>query len=191
MRHGLALAVALLLSGCGFFTRPADRHELEAGAPYWFDYAAERRGAILVPSRGTVRFCAEPSPDIALRQAVDLVAKAETPQGVTASGQAKFSADVIALAGRTQTILFLREALYRLCEQQLNGTVAPDQVAPLFLEILRASSTMAAAQFVSEIRKTSADKLPTVSEALAPAVTLPPAAPIDNAPAEPAQPLAP
>lgn len=102
-----ALAVSLLLvAGCGAFTAPSSRSTLEPDTPYWFEYSAERRGAVLVRWRdGSMRFCAEPAPDVALRQAVDLVARAETPQGISAEAQAKFSADVIALAGRTQAIL--------------------------------------------------------------------------------------
>lgn len=166
---------ALFITGCAWTTSPARQHQLEAGAPYWFDYDAGRRGAVLVPSRGAVRFCAEPSPDIALQQSVNLIARAETPQGISAQGQAKLSADVIAMAGRTQTVVFLREALYRLCEQSLNGNLSQAEIAPLFLKILESSYQIAQAQLASEIRQTPSEKLPAVADALtaAPPVQLP------------------
>ncbi len=165
--------VALSLTGCAWTTSPARQHALEPGAPYWFDYDAGRRGAVLVPSRGAVRFCAEPSPDIALQQSVALLAKAETPQGITTEGSAKFSSDVVAMAGRTQTVVFLREALYRLCEQSLNGNLTQAEIAPLFARILEASYQIAQAQLVSEIRKTPTEKLPAAAEALAPVAPAP------------------
>lgn len=171
--RGLPLIAALLLAGCAWTTSPARQHELEPGAPYWFDYDAGRRGAVLVPSRGAVRFCAEPSPDIALQQSVALLAKAQTPQGITAEGSTTLSSDVVAMAGRTQTVVFLREALYRLCEQSLNGNLTQAEIGPLFAKIIETSFLLSQAQLVSEIRKTPAETLPAAADALAPATPVP------------------
>lgn len=192
MSRPIVCLIALLLSGCATLTSPARRHQLEKGETYWFDYDAGRRGAVLVPYNGRrsgVRFCAEPSPDIALKSTVDLIAKAQTPQGVSAEGSAKISTDAIALAGRTQTVVFLREALYRLCEQSLNGNLTQDQVAPLFGQILETSHKIAQAQLASEISKTPADKLPSVDNALqaAPVSLPPPGGVVQPAPELPAQ----
>lgn len=181
------VAIAATLAGC--VPGAARQHELERGTPYWFDYPPDRRGGVLVPATGAMRLCAEPAADVVLQRAVDLVARVDTPQSISAQGQARYAMDAMALAGRTQTIVFLREALYRLCEQTLNSRLTADQVAPLFLKILETSATLANAQLINEVRQTPAEQLPTVSEALStqpPAVVLPLPAPpsIDHAPAE-------
>jgi hypothetical protein len=166
MRAAISLT-GLLLTGCAAFTPPASHHALEADTPQWFQYSADRRGAVLIRWRnGSMHFCAEPAPDVALRQAIDLAAKAQTPQNITVEAQAKFSTDVLQLAGRTQAILFQREALYRICEAQMNGALREDQVAPLVQQVLQTTATIAAAQFVNEISKTPDDKLPAVADAL-------------------------
>ncbi len=123
-----------------------------------------------------MRFCAEPPPDVALQRSMELLAKADLPQAnVTASGSAKLSADVIALAGRTQSLLFLREALYRLCEQSINGNLSRAEVGQLIAKVLKAGQQIAEAQLVKEIRETPADKLPAVTKALtAPVADMPP-----------------
>lgn len=59
----------VLVSGCASFTSPARKHILEEGKTYWFDYTADRRGAILITKHevGNIAICAEPSPDVALQ----------------------------------------------------------------------------------------------------------------------------
>lgn len=166
MKH-VAIAALLLLGSCAVFTPPAGHSALDPDTPQWFQYSADRRGAVLVRWRnGTMHFCAEPAPDVALRQAVDLVAKAQTPQNISVEAQAKVSSDVVALAGRTTAILFQREALYRICEAAMNGTLREDQVAPLIQQVLQTTASVAAAQLVNEISKTPDDKLPAVADAL-------------------------
>lgn len=163
----ILLTGLLLLTGCAAFTPPSSHRELEANTPYWFEYAADRRGAVLVRWKdGSMRFCSEPAPDVALRQAVDLVAKAQTPQNISGEAQVKFSTDILQLAGRTQAILFQRDALYSICEMTLNGTISREQAGTLTQQVLQTTATIAATQFVSEISKTSDDKLPAVADAL-------------------------
>src|SRR5690348_4956762 len=66
------LALCLLtVTGCANLSGPARRHPLDAKGTYWFDYAADRRGSIMVPTAVTdarpsgVIICAEPAPDVA------------------------------------------------------------------------------------------------------------------------------
>ena len=116
-----------LFTGCATLTRPARVHPLKPNAPYLTDYHASRRGAILLqrPDGKGMMYCAEPSPDVAYNSVLSLVASVQVQNpNVDASTQLNFQQSVVELAQRAETIQFLREALYRLCEQTINGTMS-------------------------------------------------------------------
>lgn len=140
MRLATLLLAALLLAACQNLTPPALKRGISVEKGTWFVYAADRRGATMVPRDASgntgVILCAEPVPDIALENLSKIVAKVTTPQGVSGEGSAEFSSAVIELAGRTQNILFLREAMYRLCEQGMNGFLSREQVAESYVKVL-------------------------------------------------------
>lgn len=71
-------------------------------------------------------FCAEPTPDVGLNAQYEALVElmTKTPVGeVKQKGEVKGNETVKELGGRTQTILFLREAFYRLCEMNLNYSI--------------------------------------------------------------------
>ena len=143
-----SVAIALLAAGCANFTGPARSHKLEAPGDgfYWFDYTASRRGAFLAPAAGKFVMCAEPAPDVALDQTTSLAASIKIPEGADANVKADLASKVVELAGRTQTVLFLREAMYRLCEQAMSGNFAPGEVAKLYEKVLDAAANLAEAE---------------------------------------------
>jgi hypothetical protein len=138
----------MLLTGCATFTRPAQIHPLTPNAPYLADFDASRRGAILLPrpdGKGMM-YCAEPSPDVAYNSVLSLVASVQTQTaGVDASTQLQFQQSVIELAQRTETIQFLRESLFRLCEQGLNGTMSQAAVEQEYDNALKTALALAEA----------------------------------------------
>jgi hypothetical protein len=138
----------LTVFGCASFTSPARERELENNKAHWFDYDATRRGAILMPAPSNsqaIRFCAEPSPDVAL-QITDKF-KAKGGDGtITAEAEMDFDQDVIQLAQRTQTIMFLRESLYRLCELSMNMNITPTEIVGLYTKVLDSSTKLAEAE---------------------------------------------
>jgi hypothetical protein len=152
--------------GCASFSGPAREHLLEDGKTYWFDYDASRRGAVLIPGyeKGGVAICAEPSPDVAMEFANKFLAKLSY-QGVTAETQAEINTKVLQLAQRTQTIMYLRESLYRLCELSVNNRLSVDQIMELYEKVIAAAeelakaevSQAAAAQATAEARKAEID----------------------------------
>ncbi|HEX7406963.1 MAG TPA: hypothetical protein VF515_04840 [Candidatus Binatia bacterium] len=149
-KRGLWFLVAFcILTGCTNLTSPARKHALSNNATsYWFDYAADRRGALLISSSTPPNFklCAEPFPDVALKQTSEILAKIKTQQSaIEGEAQAKFASDVVELAGRTQTVLFLRESLYRLCEQAINGNLSAGDVKDLYKDVLQAALQLAMA----------------------------------------------
>ena len=133
--------------GCASFTSPAREHELIEGKTYWFDYDASRRGAIVIPNHANknIVICAEPSPDVAL-EIVDKFKASVKLERIEVGAEADIQEKVIQLAKRTQTIMFLRESLYRLCEMSLNFHLEDDAVKSLYEKVIDAASKMAAAE---------------------------------------------
>jgi hypothetical protein len=152
--------------GCATFSGPAREHLLEDGKTYWFDYDASRRGAFLIPGndKEDVVICAEPSPDVAMEFANKFLAKLSY-QGVTAETQDEINTKVLQLAQRTQTIMYLRESLYRLCELSVNNRLSVDQIMELYEKVIAAAEELAkaevnqaaAARAAAETRKAEID----------------------------------
>ncbi len=132
----------LSLTGCAGFASPARKHVLEQNTTYWFDYDASRRGAFIIPLAQQIRICAEPSPDVALN-ILDKFKLTVPVANIPVSGQADISQQIIQLAGRGQAILFLREALYRLCEISLNKELTESQILDMYKQVIEVSSKLA------------------------------------------------
>jgi hypothetical protein len=137
----------VILTGCASFTSPARKHELDVSKPYWFDYDATRRGAILFPSSASVTVCSEPSPDVALDIVNKLKLEAEAEKIQTKGKvESDISEQVVQLAKRTQTIMFLRESLYRLCELSGNRKLTNDEVIAQYSKVIDAARSLAEAE---------------------------------------------
>jgi len=144
----LVVVPVLLLSSCATMTSPARIHPLTPNTPYIADYDASRRAAILLPrpdGKG-MGYCAEPSPDVAYNAVISLMASVQLQNpSVDATTQLQFQQSVVELAQRTETIQFLREALYRLCEQTLNGTISQTAVEQQYDNALKTALALAEA----------------------------------------------
>lgn len=160
MRFNFFLSIAMManLTGCTTLTSPARSESLsEKDKVYWFNYAAERRGGFLFPkptatSPAAFSICAEPVPDVALKYSSEMAGSAKLPETVDAEVKAKFASEVVQLAGRTQTILFMREAMYRLCEQGVNGNLQPGEVKELYAKVIDAVVLFSKASAAQEIK---------------------------------------
>jgi hypothetical protein len=153
------LVLALLFTGCSNFTSPARKHKLDDNERYWLDYDASRRGAFVIANGDSFKTCAEPSPDVAYKLTEKLEASVNY-KGVTAGGKGDFSQDVIKLAERTQMIMFLREALFRLCELSLNSNLDPKQYVALYKDVLDTYLNVTKA----DIKRAEVDKLKAESD---------------------------
>jgi hypothetical protein len=142
----------MLFSGCASMTGPARKHVLQPNSPYWIDYDASRRGTLITPRPDGKGFgyCAEPSPDIAYQTVLSMVGSLQQSSTVDASLQLQFQQTVVELAQRTETIQFFREAMYRLCEQSMNGTLSQDQVKDLYDNALKAALALAEADLAKK-----------------------------------------
>jgi len=144
----LLIASLAFFSGCATMTSPARVHSLTPNAAYLLDYDASRRGTIILPKpdgKG-VYYCAEPSPDMAYNSVVNLVASVQLQNpNVDASTQLQFQQSVVELAQRSETIQFLREAMFRLCEQSINGTMSQTAVEQEYDNALKTALALAQA----------------------------------------------
>jgi hypothetical protein len=138
---------ALSLAGCA--TAPLiSVNQLDPAKPYWISTDASARGVVVLPRSDGKGWqtCSEPSPDAMLQTVAQLTAavKLANPQ-VDAQTQVQFQTAVIELTQRTQTIVFLREVLFRTCEQSLNQNLTPDQIMQLYTMAMQTALKMAEA----------------------------------------------
>lgn len=132
IRRVAVLCSFVMLASCANLYPPSTKKEIDASTSYWISYDASRRGALVVPRSSDIRSCAEPAPDVGLTFVNSLKGNLTKPDGTAVTGaEATASATVVALAGRNEVVLLAREALFRICEASLNGTVSDGEVKPL------------------------------------------------------------
>jgi hypothetical protein len=130
------------LTGCANLTSPARQHTIDPNKAYWFDYDASRRGTLVFPTNKNIKTCAEPSPDVAFNLISKLEASLKPEAGGEATAKTEFNATVVELAKRTQMVMFLREAMFRLCEQSLNHSFEEKSIIETYTKILEAAINM-------------------------------------------------
>lgn len=157
---GAAAALLVSAAGCSWFLPSRyDYEPLDANKPYWLNYDASRRGGFVLPGDSKARLVAEPAPDAAVSTALEFLAKAEIKEAEgSGETQLKYAENVVELTKRHETVLLLREALYRISEMSSNGFLgdganASKNVEVLFKEALSAVVSLAEAQRVQEVRK--------------------------------------
>lgn len=152
---GAAIAVALL-SGCASLTTPSSSTDKSADIhkDYWSKYDHSIRPApsaqpakplfaaapAAAPSATSVpaeippraRTCSEPAPDSTLK----LIESLEKSASAKTGGSAELDASVVRLAERTQMLGFLRESLYRICEQSANKQITKEEAAAAYNKVM-------------------------------------------------------
>jgi hypothetical protein len=101
----------------------------------WLDYDASRRGTLIIPEDSKSRILSEPSPDVAIGVVSEFVGKASY-KGISGEASAKVTESIAELGKRTQTIMFLREALFRLNEMQTANKIDPAEVTKLYTKVI-------------------------------------------------------
>lgn len=153
MKFSATVLLVLACTGCANFTSPGRFQQLEDSKPYWFDYGVERRGAVLIPMAATnnkpkrIFMCSEPVPRVVATLKLDSEGKVSgtaTPQNPNTSAEAKVKSESGGTTVNEETmVLFLREALYRLCELSVNlDSIDPNQqkiVLDLYTSVVNAA----------------------------------------------------
>src|SRR5580700_1306802 len=137
--RGLSVALACVLSaalgGCAIFADPnawpqkfpyADSENIAASGNVRFVNDRPR----YVPGRGIVMtMCNEPMPDVSVAFGTSLAAQAN----ITGQGSGGFNAGTseaaLELAGRTASVLALRDGLYATCQAYTNGALGQSAYA--------------------------------------------------------------
>ena len=144
----MAAALLLTLGGCANFTSPARSSALAGNDVHWLDYDATRRGALVMPGGASIKTCAEPAPDAALTMVTKLEVGSTTGTGADAkerTAKTEFNSTVVDLARRTQTVAFLRESLFRLCEQSLNNKFTSNEILTAYEKVIAVAQKIAEA----------------------------------------------
>jgi DNA-binding transcriptional regulator YdaS (Cro superfamily) len=132
----LASTAALLtLSGCASFQPSTSVHTLATNQPSFIDMDASRRGVVIIPRvGGGYVTCSEPSPDVALETVTRILAEAKTSgsANIDAKAEAEFRTAVVQLSRTATSLRFLREAMFRICEQSINQDLSAEQVTKLY-----------------------------------------------------------
>jgi hypothetical protein len=135
----LATVVVANLVGCSANHHSIYRHEA-VGPPSLTMVDAKQRAILAaVPQSGekdkTLRFCAEPSPDVfaVIAQALSVggsFGQSGDPKSIQAALNAAFSSsEQGSTIPRTQTTNMLREVMYRTCERYLSGGMGPAELS--------------------------------------------------------------
>jgi hypothetical protein len=135
----LALVSVLQCLGCRTLTPPA-RGEQLTKSTHWLNYDATRRAGFIFTGDTQERVLSEPAPDVALESVTSLMAKVKGNE-MTAEVQE----GIVELGKRTASVMILREALYRLGEMTINGTLDAQSEA-LYGQIIDAVKIIAIAE---------------------------------------------
>ena len=93
---------------------------------------------------------AEPSPDVtanaqarsATTAAVNLAVADYVSGGGEGGNETSASSEVVNVVRRTETVLVLRSAMYRICEMRLNGDIEPPVAAQMFAAVLETARNL-------------------------------------------------
>lgn len=176
-----SLVASLLLSGCANLTAPAPAADSSANSStdihkqYWAKYDHSIRPAPSVPLAGSaaaaapeaaraaaasapakVAACAEPASDSALKLISRLEASIEKSAAAKTGGSGEFDASVVRLAERAQMLTFLRDSLYRICEQTANGQMTKEEASARYNKVM--DSVHAIVETDRDLAKESAAK---------------------------------
>lgn len=144
-----SIAALLFLSGCAALQPSTSVHSVAANQPTYIDMDASRRGVVIIPKSGNQGYyiCSEPSPDIALETVTKILAEAKTSgnTNIDAKAEAEFRTAVVQLSRTATSLRFLREAMFRICEQSINQNLSAEQVTNLYETALLTSLKLAEA----------------------------------------------
>ena len=142
----LALFAALAaLAGCAatagtFFNRPVVEDDIGT-VVRTVSLSADRRTVIVAaPDHPQPRFCADPPPDTATSVKASIDAGLTLP-GRSATLKDDFGTAVTVLASRNAPLDAYRTGVFALCQFYLNGAIKPEQVEPLFRDLLETFET--------------------------------------------------
>lgn len=157
-----SLLLLLPLAGCPrravqSVTEPGKAVALDKSEGHAILYDARGRGAYVTfeprpaedetSTAALMRVCAEPPPDVAanlaaessIKQTIDAaleIKSIDAAFGSNTESNATATSTIADAATRTELVLLMRDALYRICELQMNGTMNAPQAREAFESVL-------------------------------------------------------
>lgn len=131
MKYWFYGTCCLALAGCQTFMPSSRVVPLETGG-YVVMHGAEGRSAYLIRhADGRSFVCSEPAPDVASSKSFKAGLKAPV-QTTTVDASGEQTSTTLALSGRTENVLLLRDMLYYACLYSANGTFDQDDTFEAF-----------------------------------------------------------
>ncbi|MEM7472770.1 MAG: hypothetical protein AAF340_15575 [Pseudomonadota bacterium] len=156
----LAAGILVTVSGCGTRvftereTNPVTEDYIRSSEAGNSQFAVlstrpDRRSVLINVAEGDINFldvCAEPPADVAeaFSRSQAAVLQRQRPNGSSdsASVSSSLSTAVGQLTRRSQGLQFMRDQMFYLCIERMNGTITPQQYAQMRHEVVRLSATM-------------------------------------------------
>jgi len=115
----------------------------DKGTLLWAHYDPTKRQTIMYINKNSeLKILAEQSPDAGFTKIFELIPKFDINDAVTADISLKSQKNLINLTNRTTSIMFAREALYRLSEAGFNGYIDKSEYVVLYKLIINNSLTL-------------------------------------------------
>lgn len=151
------LALTGLACGCDAWGSPAKyvkplRLDANDDRPVALQSNVNRRFVYVVKANGNdtngrkYYVYAEPPPDTALTSTTDIAASLKLPETAEVAGQLKLATAIVDLTKRTQTIVLLRDTLFRLAEARANGFITEQTYQERMKELTDAAFDIASGQ---------------------------------------------
>lgn len=173
------LPVALLVfcsTGCETFYPPVNyvsaKNRIQSDGFGVMQSTSNRRFVYIVPQKGADGsqhsfVFAEPPPDTALQETLKLAAKIPTTAG-TAEGNLDYASQVVDLTKRTQTVVLLRDSLFRLIEARANNVINDAQYVELYKYVFAGVRDLSGGKpEEAEAKRAAAQSVENISDAIA------------------------
>lgn len=178
MKKAIVVACCVIISGCSLFAKPSNTEIIQldrttedhpANQGVLINYDVSRRGAFMIDKsklkNREIIFCAEPSPDAATNSSQKVASNGGSGGFMSLffgdkGGEENATTVNDEFNGRSQTVLMLREALYRLCEMSANHSdLSTSDIKAMYLKVLEQVPEVAKTErAVAEADKAKADK---------------------------------
>lgn len=149
-----------MIFGCSFLTPPKEKPVIQdyvgtsiigEKTTHVFSLTPERRTVIVIPSKiksqetgkieKTVKFCAEPPPDVAesLADTFRFIAEAQLKKPDIGAGvefYRAFTSTAMKLFYRSQGIQLFRDGMYNICQAYMNGVIEEQEYVEIYNDLV-------------------------------------------------------
>lgn len=162
MKQTWILLFAIVLgtcSGCSHFDG-ADVHALsENSSASVVFFNPDSRATIAIPNEAQhlkYKFCSEQASDVAFNKAMETAQKVSVSTNgvdIGAENAYQLANTAVLTAQKSQGVLFLREAMYRLCEMSLNNTLDKAELKNMWDGVLKTAQLVSKTEMAAHYKE--------------------------------------